>query len=93
MNEQKLAVIDRSGQLIWTKGGLFWAPTLICLTPDQAGMVVYDGNRTLYRLDSQGRTVAHAYLSDVLRQWNVSLDDTSLVVYTHDGQLSLLHIQ
>jgi WD40 repeat protein len=93
VTEQRLCVIDRSGQVQWQKGGLFWAPTLICLTPDQDGMVVYDGQRTLYRLDSEGRTVAKAFLSDVLKAWSVSTDDTSLVVYTHDGQLSLLHVQ
>jgi WD40 repeat protein len=91
--EQRLASFDRSGQLQWQKGGLFWAPTLICLTPDQDGIVVYDGERTLYRLDSQGRTVAKAFLSDVLKGWSASTDHSSLVVYTHDGQLSLLHIQ
>jgi outer membrane protein assembly factor BamB len=91
--EQRLSVVDRSGQMEWEKGGLFWPPILICLTPDQSGLIVYDGDRTLYRLDSQGRTVAHAVLSDTLRQWSVSDDETSLVTYTHDGQLSLLHIE
>jgi WD40 repeat protein len=91
--EQRLAVIDRSGQMQWEKGGPFWSPTLISLTPDQNGMVVYDGQRTLYRLDAQGRTVAKAFLSDVLKKWSVSSDGSSLLVYTHDGQLSLLHVQ
>jgi hypothetical protein len=90
---QKLGEIDRQGQMKWTKGGLFWAPTLICLTPDQEGFVVYDGKRKLYQLDSQGRTVATALLSDTLREWAASSDNASLIVYTHDGQLSLLHIQ
>jgi outer membrane protein assembly factor BamB len=93
VNEQRLTSIDRTGQMQWEKGGLFWAPKLICITPDQSGLVVYDGKRKLYRLDSQGRTVATAVLSDELRKWSVSADNTSLVVYTHDGQMSLLHIQ
>jgi len=92
-SEQKLAAIDRDGQKQWEKGGLFWSPTLICLTPDQSGLVVYDGKRKLYRLDGYGRTLSTAYLSDDLRQWSVSADNSSLVVYTHDGQLTLLHVQ
>jgi WD40 repeat protein len=91
--QQTLTSIDRNGQMLWEKGGLFWAPQLICITPDQLGFVVYDGKRKLYRLDSQGRTVATAKLSDDLRKWSVSSDNTSLIVYTHDGQMSLLHIQ
>jgi WD40 repeat protein len=91
--EHRLTCVDRSGQMLWRKGGPFWSPNLICLTPDDSGMVVYDCNRTLYRLDGQGRTDAHAFLSDQLRQWVVSADRTSIIVYTHDGQLSLLHLQ
>jgi outer membrane protein assembly factor BamB len=90
--EQRLASFDPTGKVVWEKGGLFFSPTLMCMAPDGAGMIVYDGQRTLYRLDEDGRIAAHSRLSDDLRAWSVTADDKLLLVYTHDGQLTMLKI-
>lgn len=89
---RRLIALDRLGNRIWDKGGLFFSPIPICMAPQSGGVVVYDQSRTLYMLDSNGNIVNHAQLSGLLRLWAVSDDNRELLVYTGDGQLSLYRL-
>jgi WD40 repeat protein len=93
--ERNLIAIGPTGDPIWTQpGGPFFSLTLISLTPDGLGLVAYDDStKTLYRLNSDGQIEKYDKLSSSLQYWACSSDHKRLLIYTYDGELSLLSVQ
>jgi hypothetical protein len=90
--QRRLIAIGDSGNELWERGGPLFTPQLICATPDDSGIVIYDGSRNLYRLDAAGRVVAHDRLSGLLVNHAVSRDNSKLLLYTNDSQLSMIQV-
>lgn len=90
--QRRIVAISDNGSQMWSWGGPLFTPELISATPDDDGMVVYDGDRSLYRLDKDGRIVAHDRLSGLLVFYAPSADNSKLLLYTQDGQLSLIDV-
>ncbi len=90
--EQRLIAINSEGMELWEKGGIFFSPTLVSLVPDWSTLVVYDGQRTLYLIDKQGKEIARDQLSGQLVHWASTADGRLLLVDTSDNQLSLLRL-
>lgn len=98
--ERRLLAFDRSGERIFTeKGGLYFAPRLVCLSQDGTRMTVQDGERSLYTLDAQGKFLSKmrfapdkASIDDVptIKATNASEDGAYLLVWRGDGMLTLL---
>jgi hypothetical protein len=55
---RKLALYDSQGRKLWEKGGEFFSPTLVALSPDGGRLTVADGANTLYTLDARGHFVS-----------------------------------
>ncbi len=86
--ERHLIALGPGGDVLWRQGGLFFKPILLFVTPDNNGIVAYDGIQTLYRIDQHGRVVRRDRLPGQLASWAVNHARTLLITYTSDGQLT-----
>ena len=92
--ERTLIALGPDGDVNWVhRGGVFFSLELICLTPDGTGIVAYDGNRTLYRLNSDGQVTAHYKLPAALQYWASTYDHKHLLIYTTDSELTMLSVR
>ncbi len=89
LSEHHLRLLDRSGRIVWERGGLLFPPDLIALSPDGRRIIVSDGKRALFALRHDGHILRRYRLPGLLRQTVVSADGRVLLVYTGDGTLSL----
>ena len=91
--ERRLIALGPGGDVLWRQGGLFFRPTLLFVTPSNNGVVVYDGEQTLYRIDQYGRVIRRDRLPGQLELWTVNHARTRLVAYTSDGQLTAYKVR
>lgn len=91
--ERKVAVYQANGELSWEKGGLFFGPRLIALSPTGASVIVSDGERSLYNIDRRGRILSKLTLQGTVRQSISSEDGRSILLYCGDGWLYLLKVR
>lgn len=93
--ERRLAFLDtHDDKPLWEQGNLLFAPQLVALSPDGTRITVWDGQRSLYNLNAQGRVTSSYTLRDggLIRQISATPDGRFVLVYTGSGQLSLFQI-
>lgn len=95
VTERRLAFLDTQGDKpLWEQGNLLFAPQLVALSPDGARITVWDGQRSLYNLNAQGRVTSSYTVpgGGAIRRISVTPDGRYVLAYTGDGALSLLRI-
>jgi WD40 repeat protein len=92
--ERLLVMLDQQNRHLWHWGGFLFSPTLIALSPDGQRVTVWDGRRTFYNLNRDGRITSSYAMPGKVTVQNVTVtpDGRSLLIYTSDGSLSLLQI-
>ncbi|HUV05954.1 MAG TPA: WD40 repeat domain-containing protein [Armatimonadota bacterium] len=90
--EQKVAVYRCDGQLLWDKGGLFFSPYLVALSPKGSSVIVSDGDRSLYNIDKHGKLLSKLTLRGTLRKTISSEDGRRILAYCGDGWLYLMQV-
>lgn len=87
MIERRIVVYEADGTPLWEKGGLFFGPRLVALSPDGTSVIVSDGSNTLYRIDSSGRILSKVSVGGKLRNIISAEDGSKVVFYCDDGWL------
>lgn len=90
--ERKVAVFKANGELWWEKGGLFFGPRLVALSPKGSSVIVWDGEKSLYNIDKRGRILSKLSLKGRLRKTIASDDGRRIMLYCGDGYLYLLSV-
>lgn len=90
--ERKVAVYDSRGKLSWEKGGLFFGPRLIALSPTGDSVIVSDGDRSIYNIDRRGRILSKRTFEGQIRMSLSSEDGRRILLYCGDGWLYLLEV-
>lgn len=90
--ERRVAVYQSNGKLLWEKGGLFFEPRLIALSPTGSTVIVSDGERSLYNIDRRGRILSKFTLPGIIRKALSSDDGHRILLYCGDGYLYLMHV-
>lgn len=90
--ERKVAVYKADGDLLWEKGGLFFGPRLIALSPKGSSVIVSDGERSLYNIDKRGRILSKLSLEGTVRKTVSSEDGCRILLYCGDGWLYLVRV-
>lgn len=88
--ERRVAVYSSVGRLLWEKGGLFFAPHLIALSPKGSSVIVSDGEKSLYNIDSRGKLLSKYTLPATLRETVASEDGRAILIYCGNGWLYLV---
>lgn len=89
---RKVAVYNSSGDLLWEKGGLFFAPELVALSPTGSSVIVSDGERSLYNMDRRGKILSKHTLGGTVRKTVSSDDGRTVLLYCGDGWLYLMQV-
>jgi len=90
--ERKVAVYDAKGNLSWEKGGLFFGPRLVALSPTGDSVIVSDGARSLYNIDRSGRILSKRTFEGEIKMAVSSEDGRRILLYCADGWLYLLEV-
>ena len=90
--ERRVAVYDSKGELLWGKGGLFFGPRLVALSPTGSSVIVSDGSRSLYNIGKRGRILSKHTLGGTIRRAVASEDGRRILLYCADGQLYLVDV-
>lgn len=91
--ERKIALYDSGGKLLWRKGGLFFGPRLIGLSPTGSSVIVSNRQRTLYNIDKRGRIVPPQHRFGAMIQMAIpSADGRRILLYSRDNQLYLVEV-
>ena len=90
--ERRVAVYRSNGTLLWEKGGLFFEPKLVALSPTGDAVIVSDGERSLYNIDRRGRILSKLILPGTIRKAMSSDDGRRILLYCGDGYLYLMHV-
>jgi len=90
--ERKVAVYSADGKLVWEKGGLFFGPRLVALSPTGDSVIVSDGNRSLYNIDRRGRILSKQTFKSTIKTAVSSEDGRRILLYCQDGWLYLLGV-
>lgn len=90
--QRKVAVYKADGKLLWQKGGLFFGPHLIALSPSGSSVIVSDGEKSLYNIDKNGRILSKLTLGGAIRKTICSEDGNRMLVYCDDGCLYLIRV-
>ena len=90
--ERRVAVYRSNGRLLWEKGGLFFEPRLIALSPTGSTVIVSDGERSLYNIDQRGKILSKLTLPGTIRKALSSDDGRRILLYCGDGYLYLMHV-
>jgi len=103
LNERRLIAFNRAGERIFSdKGGLYFAPRLVCLSEDGARVTVLDGDRSLYTLDARGKFLSKLHFASdkagnksggdvpTIKATEASENGAFLLVWRGDGMLTLL---
>lgn len=90
--ERKVAVYDEKGDLSWEKGGLFFGPRLVALSPTGDSVIVSDGARSLYNIDRHGRILSKRTFGGEIKMAVSAEDGRRILIYCADGWLYLLEV-
>ena len=90
--KRKVAVYRYSGKPAWEKGGLFFGPRLIALSPDGSSVIVSDGEHSIYNMDRQGKILSKLDLKASARKWVATEDGSRILIYCGDGCLYLMGV-
>jgi hypothetical protein len=90
--ERKVAVYRADGSLAWQKGGLFLGLNLVALSPKGSSVIVWDGEKTLYEIDSTGRVRSKLMLPGMVRQAVSTDDGRRILLYCSNGIMCLLDV-
>ena len=90
--ERKVAVYRSDGKLLWSKGGLFFEPRLVALSPTGSTVIVSDGERSLYNVDQRGKILSKLTLPGTIRKALSSDDGRRILLYCGDGYPYLMRI-
>ncbi|HEY3298482.1 MAG TPA: PQQ-binding-like beta-propeller repeat protein [Armatimonadota bacterium] len=89
--ERKVAVYKADGELAWEKGGLFFGPRLVALSPKGSSVIVWDGEKSLYNMDRKGRISSRLELGGKVRKTLSTEDGRKILLYCGDGTMYLLN--
>ena len=92
MIERKVAVYGSDGHILWEKGGLFFGPRLVALSPKGSSVIVSDGERSLYNMDKRGKILSKLTLGGTVRSTVSSEDGQRILLYCGDGWLYLISV-
>jgi len=90
--ERKVAVYGANGQLLWDKGGLFFEPRLVALSPTGESVIVSDGGKSLYNINAKGKILSKDTLNGTIRKTLSSEDGRYVLLYCGDGYLYLVRV-
>lgn len=90
--ERKVAVYKTDGELLWEKGGLFFGPRLVALSPKGSSVIVWDGAKSLYNIDRSGRILSKLILGGKVRKALPTEDGRKVIIYCGDGWMYLLNV-
>ncbi len=92
--ERKIVVFKSDGRVWWEKGGLFFGPRLVALSPSGSSVIVQasDEENSLYNIDRQGRILSKLRLGGAVRRIISSEDGHQLLVYCSDGLLYAMRV-
>ncbi|HAH88367.1 MAG TPA: hypothetical protein DCL60_13450 [Armatimonadetes bacterium] len=91
MIERKVAVYKNNGDLLWEKGGLFFGPRLVALSPTGSSVICWDGANSLYNINSKGKMLSKMKFGGVIDKIVTSEDGHIILVYCK-GWLYALHV-
>lgn len=87
MLERRVAVYSTTGELLWEKGGLFFAPRLVAHSPAQSAVIVTDCENSLYSMDKTGKITSKITLGGNIGLIYASPHSGSIILYSRDGYL------
>ena len=85
-----LVLLDHNGKESMRRGGLMFPPSLVSVAPDGSMMTVSVAGNALYIIDNQGGFHSPKHMDSSIRQTISSPDGTRVLVYTGDGNLTLV---
>jgi outer membrane protein assembly factor BamB len=91
--ERKVTVYNNLGQLLWEKGGLFFGPRLVALSPSGYSVIVSDGQNSIYNIDKQGRILSKLTLGGKVEKIISSEDGRRILLYCGDGWLYVMSVE
>lgn len=91
--ERKVAVYNAAGELLWQKGGLFFGPRLIALSPKGTSVICWDGKDALFNINNSGRILSKMFLGGQIKKVISSDDGTRILLYCSDGWMYLLNVR
>ena len=90
--ERKVAVYRSDGRPAWEKGGLFFGPRLIALSPNGSSVIVSDGEHSIYNMDQRGRILSKLDLKASIRRAVSTEDGSRILMHCGDGWLYLMGV-
>jgi hypothetical protein len=90
--ERKVAVYRSDGHLLWEKGGLFFGPRLMALSPTGSSVIVSDGEHSIYNLDRRGKILSKFDMAGGIRKAVSSEDGRRILLHCGDGWLYLMGV-
>jgi len=90
--ERKVAVYRSDGHLLWEKGGLFFGPRLMALSPTGSSVIVSDGEHSVYNLDRRGKILSKFDMAGGIRKAVSSEDGRRILLHCGDGWLYLMGV-
>jgi hypothetical protein len=92
LTERKVAVYRSDGRLLWQKGGLFFGPHLMALSPTGSSVIVSDGAHSVYNIDQNGRVLSRLDVKASIREAMSTEDGRKILMYCGDGWLYLMSV-
>jgi len=90
--ENRIALYNRSGQMLWQKGGLFGKWNLLQTCPS-GHLLLYDESASIYLLSQSGKILQKRRLSASVRKFARNPARGTVAVYCSDGQLCVFAIR
>lgn len=90
VTEQRVALYTLTGYKIWEKGGIFFSPTLVSISPKGNEVICHDGDKGLYLLDKKGQIAANQDLKFKIQSTQSTRDGKYLLVRGHGGWIQLI---
>lgn len=90
--ERKVSVYKSDGQLLWEKGGLFFGPHLVALSPTGSSVIVSDGEHSVYNIDRRGRILSKLDMNGSIRKAVSTEDGHHILVHCGDDWLYMMGV-